>query len=302
MKIFYRKGTILLLSLFLIIFAIAIFGIGYLYVRNSSQQMQITNLKSSLIPMYEIYNMKLVEMVNKHVYQISDPPTFLDKINFIFIESNLNANYVFDSLLDNEEIFDGYQIIDKNQVSSISRFLRTVRIVDIGNLDSNNQCLVSLSDENSNTLAQFYVNLSPFINRRREFLDNFTITESEIKSKVKEYMDFFVADSLRGFIKGFKEYENGKLVSNVILSPTNFSVNNFVNYWEVYVPYSIEYKLKVSKKYHTLINNHKNVLYLRPYYIINLIVEVGSSGGNYFLRIKIVGSSALSVYKVIRKY
>ncbi|MCS6955981.1 MAG: hypothetical protein NZM44_06465, partial [Candidatus Calescibacterium sp.] len=270
----------------------AIFGIGYLYVRNSGEQMQITNLKSSLIPMYEIYNMKLVEMVNKHVYQISDPPTFLDKINFIFIESDLNANYVFDNLSDNDGTFDGYQIIDKDQVSSISRFLGATRIVDIGNLDSNNKCVVSLCDEDSNVLAQFDVDLSPFINRRKEFLSDFSITEPEIRNKVKGYINYFVGDSLRDFINGFKEYENGKLVSNVIVNPSNFNVNSFANSWEVYVPYSIEYKLKTSKKYHTLINNHKNILYLKPYYIVNLIVEVGTVSGEDLLRIRIIGSSA----------
>lgn len=303
-----RKGTILLLAIFLIMFSITIFGVGYIYTRDIVQKNQIYSLKSSLIPMYEIYNSKLIDMIDRKIFQPSETPSFLEKINYIFLESDLNINHTYEYTNNNHNSNDGYvdghRIVDPKKIEMIFDRIINASQIHIDQVEHNNIASVKFLGESQNgaeenVLGQFSVNLSPLFNRRQNFLRNFSMTEEDMKQKVKQYIEFLIQESLGSFINGFDEYKNGKLRFIVKVNPEKFLISDYSGGWEVYAPYSITYELTSLKGKQSYTDNHKYVLYLKPYYVINLTVKLRRENEQE-LHVILRGQATIEISRIIK--
>ena len=87
-------GIVLTLGLFLVFFAATIFAISFVYVKRTVDEIKSTTLNIFVIPMHEIYYMKLIDLVNEKVYPGEDTDHFLSQLNFIFLNHPTNSTQI----------------------------------------------------------------------------------------------------------------------------------------------------------------------------------------------------------------
>ncbi|MCS7164827.1 MAG: hypothetical protein RMJ51_00880 [Candidatus Calescibacterium sp.] len=295
-----RRGTVLLLGLFLLMFTVTVLGIAYIYTRNIVEDMKKYGLKSGIILMYEVYNTRLIQMINKKIVQPGESPTFTERIKYIFIESDLNVNHTFE--ICPRFSSNPYVILTDKQKQDIQNILRD-EVLRIEIEKSNDgDAIVRLSNPLLQSSFDIMVDLGNALYKKRRYNMNFSIGEEELRRRVKGYMEFFVGESLRGFINGFEEYRDGKLRCDLRINPENIRCYNYQTYWEVYVPFSISYELRNSKRKVDYTDDHKYVLYLKPHYLINVTAKVVKDSRKPKLEITIRGQATMEVTKVIKKY
>ncbi|MCX7972099.1 MAG: hypothetical protein N2657_02625 [bacterium] len=296
-----RRGTVLLLGLFLLMFTVTVLGIAYIYTRNIVEDMKKYGLKSGIILMYEVYNTRLIQMINKKIVQPGESPTFTERIKYIFIESNLNVNHTVEIYPNfSSNLYVILTDVQKQRIQNI--LLGQVLRIEIEK-SNDGDAIVRLSNPLRQSSFDIMVNLRNTVYKKRETYNmNFSIGEGELRRRVKEYMEFFVGESLRGFINGFEEYRDGKLRCDLRINPENIRCYNYQTYWEVYVPFSISYELRNSKRKVDYTDDHKYVLYLKPHYLINVTAKVVKDSRKTKLEITIRGQATMEVTKVIKKY
>ena len=294
-----KKGSVLLLSLFLISFVIAIFGISFFYIKNSKKELKEAHFYSHFLPTYEIYINKLIkDFIN--VDSISDPPDLVDNLNFKFINSPHNRFYRYNSSLNPQVSSD---LSNPNSVFNPST-------INISELSNTNEIEIKRSNGNPNeaniifrgTSENTTLNLSPFLSQRglfeKDLFESIPVNDNFIKSNIKEYIQYFVISSLESFKNGFPEYKNS-LSFNLLINENKIRINNCNSEWEVYVPFTIKYKYKNE---YLITKNHEFVIYTKPHYIVNVSCKLDKNPNPVELEIKVRGIAALKIFKVIKKY